>query len=189
MHINTAVIKHIIPLLEKYEGKTATEIPFGTISEEIKRLTGKEVNYRRVLESAVSLAAADFHGRTFSFNIESTSSLRKEMEDSSQARRDRFRHLFNKNDFLAGRVGIKLESIRSDICFTINYILESETNRIYFAAIIGFYGNNINSWGERIGLTETVNRHATPSTHYMDQEGAKEYVYLLEKKVSFSVVK
>lgn len=41
MHINTAVMKHIIPLLEKYEGQQATKISLTTIAEEVKLLTNK----------------------------------------------------------------------------------------------------------------------------------------------------
>lgn len=190
MHINTAITKHIIPLLEKYEGKKSNQIPFGTISEEIKRLTRKEVNYRRVLPSAVELAKSDLHGAsTFSFNIDATATLVSELTQSSQARRDRFRHLCVANDYPGTRVGIKLEAIRSEVCFTVNYILEPETNNIYFAAIIGFYGTSINGWADRVELKETLNKHSTPSTHYMSLAAAREYVYLLERDVKLKVVK
>lgn len=189
MHINTAITKHIIPLLEKYEGKKANEIPFDTITEEIKRLTRKEVNYRRVLSSGVELAKSDIrNASTFSFNIDATSTLVSELTQSSQVRRDRFRHLCVANDLPATRVGIKLDAIRSEVCFTVNYILEPETKQIYFAAIIGFYGTSINGWAERVGLKETLNKHSTPSTHYMSNEAAREYVYLLERDVKLKVV-
>lgn len=187
MHINTAVIKHILPLLEKYEGQPVSKIPFGAISEEILRLTKKAVNYRRVLPSGVDLARADYKGTTFSLNIDHTSEFRQEMEESSQARRDRFRHLYAKSNFPEARVGIKLEAIRSDICFTINYILEPESQCIYFAAIIGFYGTSINGWADRVGLKETQNGHSTPSTHYMTNEAAREYVFLIDKIVTLKV--
>lgn len=188
MHINTAVLKHIIPLLEKYDGKKVTEIPFGTISGEVKRLTKKEVNYRRVLPTAIELAKSELSGSSFSFNIDATSTLVAELNDSSQVRRDRFRHLCVGNNFPTGRVGVKLEAIRSDVCFTVNYILEPETQQIYFAAIVGFYGTSINGWADRIELKETVNKHSTPSTHYMSQAAAREYVYLLEREVTLKVL-
>lgn len=190
MHINTAVTKHIIPLLEKYEGKKVTDIPFHDVAEEIKRLTKKEVNFRRVIRSGVELAKSDLqNASTFSLNIDATATLVSELTQSSQSRRDRFRHLCVPNDIAAMRVGIKLEAIRSEVCFTVNYILEPETQHIYFAAIIGFYGTSINGWAERVGLKETLNKHSTPSTHYMSHEAALEYVYLLERVVTLNVVK
>lgn len=190
MHINTAVLKHIIPLLEKYEGKKAKDISFEDISAEVKRLTRKEVNFRRVLPSAIDLAKSDLNtASTFSFNIDAMSTLVAELTQSSQARRDRFRHLCVESHFLTGRIGIRLEAIRSEICFTVNYILEPETQHIYFAAIIGFYGTSINGWAERVELKETLNKHSTPSTHYMTREAAREYVYLLERDVKLKVVK
>lgn len=190
MHINTAVLKHIIPLLEKYEGKVMSEVPFEKIRTEIKRLTNKDVNYRRVLSSGLELAKSDFKtSSTFSFNIDATTTLIDELTQSSQSRRDRFRHLCVVNDFPSTRVGIKLEAIRSDICFTINYIVEPGTQHIYFAAVIGFYGTSINGWAERVELKETLNKHSIPSTHYMSQAAAREYVYLIERDVKLKVVK
>lgn len=190
MHISTAVDKYIIPILEKYEGMISHAVPFGTIAEEIKRLTNKGVNFRSITESAAALAKHDIlESPTFSFNIDCTSEFRTEMEQSSEARRNRFRHLFVKNDWPRSRVGIKLEATRSDICFTINYILEPETSRVYFVAIIGFYGTSINGWAERVGLKETVNPHSVPSTHYMTRTSALEYVFLLQRVVKFKLVK
>lgn len=196
MHINTAVVKHIIPILEKYEAVNSNTINFFMLSEEIKRQTNKGVNFRRVTKSAVELAHFDFKtvrfvklNSTFSFNIDYTSEFREEMEMSTEARRNRFRHLFVKNDWPRERIGIKLEASRSDICFTINYVLEPETNRIYFVAVIGFYGTSINSWADRVGLHETINKHSVPSTHYMSISGASEYVFLLERVVKLKLVK
>ena len=189
MHINTAVTKHIIPLLEKYEGKKSSDIPFDKIAEQIKLLTNKEANFRRVLSHGVELAKSDLRSAsTFSFNIDATATLVSELTQSSQARRDRFRHLCVPNDIAATRVGIKLEAIRSEVCFTLNYILEPETQHVYFAAIIGFYGTSINGWADRVGLKETLNKHSTPSTHYMSREAAREYVYLLEREVTLKVL-
>lgn len=189
MHINTAILKHIIPLLEKYEGKKVQDIDFVRITSETKRLTKKEVNFRRVLPSAIDLAKSDLKSNnTFSFNIDDIH-LRKELTESTQARRDRFRHLCVSNEMPYFRIGIKPSGIRSEVCFTVNYILEPETQRIYFAAIIGFYGTSINGWAERVGLKETLNKHSTPSTHYMSHEAALEYVYLLERDVKLKVVK
>lgn len=196
MHINTAVLNHIIPLLEKYESACYNTIDFNNLSEEIKRQTNKGANFRRVTESAVELAHFDFKivgfvklNSTFSFNIDCTSEFREEMEMSTEARRNRFRHLFAKNEWPRERVGIKLEATRSDICFTINYVLEPETNRVYFVAVIGFYGTSINGWAERVGLHETINKHSVPSTHYMSISGASEYVFLLERVVKLKLVK
>ncbi|WPJ72068.1 hypothetical protein DEEACLCL_00043 [Salmonella phage CRW-SP2] len=190
MHINTAVMNHIIPILEKYEGKKSEDISFEAISEEVKQRTGKAVNFRSVNPSAIELAKSDItSSATFSFNIDATSSLYTELSLSSQARRDRFRHLCVKNNHSSSRIGIRLEAIRSDICFTINYVLEPETQYIYFAAVIGFYGTSINGWAERVELKETLNKHSIPSTHYMSKEAAREYVYLLERDVKLKVVK
>ncbi|QHB42674.1 hypothetical protein [Dickeya phage Ds25CZ] len=190
MHINTAVTKHIIPLLEKYEGKKLNDIPFQQIAEEIKRLTKKEANFHRVLSSGVELAKSDLrNASTFSFNIVATSNLVSELTRSSQVRRDRFRHLCVPNNNEVTRVGIKLEAIRSEVCFTVNYILEPETQHVYFAAVIGFYGTSINGWADRVELKETLNKHSTPSTHYMSLAAAREYVYLLERDVKLKVVK
>lgn len=189
MHINTAVVYHILPLLAKYEGKPVTEISLSNIAEEIKLLTMKSANFRRVIPNAVNLAKSDLAHNTFSFNIDATSELRQELEQSSNARRDRFRHLYVRPNMPECRIGIKLESVRSDTAFTINYILEPESQRIYFAAIIGFYGNSINGWCDRVNLGETVNAHSVPSTHYMSNAAAQEYVFILEKTVSFSIVK
>ncbi|BBD52233.1 hypothetical phage protein [Enterobacter phage EspM4VN] len=189
MHINTAITKHIIPLLEKYEGKKSKDISFEDISAEVKRLTRKEVNFRRVPPSAVDRAKSDLNtASTFSFNIDATATLVSELTQSSQARRDRFRHLCVANDYPSTRVGIKLEAIRSEVCFTVNYILEPETSNIYFAAIIGFYGTSINGWAERVELKETLNKHSIPSTHYMSLAAAREYVYLLERDVKLKVL-
>lgn len=189
MHINTAVMKHIIPLLEKYEGKKAKEVPFEHIAAEVCRLTKKKANFRRVLPHAVELAKDDLReNKTFSFNIDATPSLMTELSLSSQARRDRFRHLCVGNNFPIGRIGIKLEAVRSDVCFTVNYILEPETQHIYFVAVVGFYGTSINGWAERVELKETMNKHSTPSTHYMTHEAAREYVYLLDREVTLKVV-
>lgn len=189
MHINTAVMKHIIPLLEKYEGQQATKISLTTIAEEVKLQTNKGVNFRRVIDNAVSLARSDMKHNTFSFNIDATSEFRNELEQSSPARRDRFRHLYVRPNMPECRIGIKLEAVRTDTAFTINYVLEPESQRIYFVAIIGFYGNAINGWCDRVNLGETTNSHSIPSTHYMSNAAAQEYVFVLEKVVKFSVVK
>lgn len=189
MHINTAVVYHILPLLAKYEGKQVTEISFANIEEEIKLLTGKAANFRRVIPNAVDLAKSDLKHNTFSFNIDATSELRDELEQSSNARRDRFRHLYVRPNMPEQRIGIKLEAVRSNTAFTINFVLEPESQRIYFVAIVGFYGNAINGWCERVKLAETVNAHSIPSTHFMSNSGAQEYVYILDKVVSFSIVK
>ncbi|ECB2088198.1 hypothetical protein EVH07_11840 [Salmonella enterica subsp. enterica serovar Newport] len=189
MHINTAITKHIIPLLEKYEGKKVNDIDFKMITSEVLRLTKKEVNFRRINPSAIDLAKSDLKGaNTFSFNIDDTF-LRKELTESSQARRDRFRHLCVQQDMPSSRIGIRPSGVRSEVCFTVNYILDPETSNIYFAAIIGFYGTSINGWAERVELKETLNKHSTPSTHYMSREAAREYVYLLERDVKLKVVK
>lgn len=189
MHINTAVTKHIIPLLEMYEGKKVHKVDFKLINSEILRLTKKEVNYRRVTPSAVDLAKHDLGtAKTFSFNIDDTF-LRSELTESSQARRDRFRHLCVSSDMPTLRLGIRPSGIRSEVCFTVNYILEPETDKVYFVAIIGFYGTSINGWAERVDLKETLNKHSTPSTHYMTREAALEYVYLLERDVKLKIVK
>ncbi|QOI58335.1 hypothetical protein pSal_SNUABM02_102 [Salmonella phage pSal-SNUABM-02] len=189
MHINTAITKHIIPLLEKYEGKKVNDIDFKMITSEVLRLTKKEVNFRRINPSAIDLAKSDLKGaNTFSFNIDDLY-LRSELTESSQARRDRFRHLCVTSDAPSLRVGIKPSGVRSEVCFTVNYILEPETQHIYFAAVIGFYGTSINGWAERVELKETLNKHSTPSTHYMSKEAAREYVYLLERDVKLKVVK
>ncbi|QIO03206.1 hypothetical protein HYQ37_gp001 [Salmonella phage pertopsoe] len=190
MHINTAIMKHVIPLLEMYEGKKVHKVDFKLITSEILRLTKKGVNFRRVLSDAVDLAKHDLiMSNTFSFNIDATATLVSELTQSSQARRDRFRHLCVPNDNPSTRVGIKLGAIRSEECFTVNYILEPESQRIYFGAIIGFYGNSINGWAERVGLKETLNKHSTPSTHYISRDAAREYVYLLERDVKLKVIK
>ncbi|QVW27047.1 hypothetical protein [Escherichia phage vB_EcoM-ZQ1] len=55
--------------------------------------------------------------------------------------------------------------------------------------MIGFYGTSINGWAERVELKETLNKHSTPSTHYMSQAAAREYVYLIERDVKLKVVK
>lgn len=187
MHISTAVNKYILPLLAKYEGKPVTSISLSSIAQEIECLTKKGVNFRRVLESAVDLAKSDLAHKTFSFNIDSSKELREELEKSSQARRDRFRHLYARCNLSECRVGIKLDAIRSNTSFTINFVLEPETQRIYFVAIIGFYGNSINGWADRVHLGETVNTHSIPSTHFMSNEAAREYVFILEKVVNFKV--
>ncbi|AUG87954.1 hypothetical protein HOS53_gp206 [Klebsiella phage May] len=189
MHINTAVTKHILPLLAKYEGKPVTNISLTTIAEEVKLQTNKGVNFRRVIDNAVSLARSDMKHNTFSFNIDATSEFRNELEQSSAARRDRFRHLYVRPNMPECRIGIKLEAVRTDTAFTINYVLEPESQRIYFVAIIGFYGNSINGWADRVNLGETVNTHSIPSTHFMSNAGAQEYVFILEKVVNFKVFK
>lgn len=189
MHINTAVMKHIIPLLEKREGIHIHKFNLNDLAETIFLHTGKKVNFRRVLESAVDLARVDLRSPNFSFNIDIAPEMKKELEDSSAVRRDRFRHLVVKNDCPTLRIGMKLEAVRSDVHYTINYILEPESQRVYFAAIVGFYGTSINGWCERVNLKQTSNAHSTPSTHYMSAQAASEYVYLLERRVSLIVVK
>lgn len=193
MHINTAVMKHILPILEQYEGKHIREVPFADIARQIKNATDKEANFLQVNPSAVINAKADFaEEKTFSLNIVLSPSCTQELTDSSQARRNRFRHLVSvhSDDYASRcqRLGLKLEGIRTGVYFTINFIIEPETNRIYFAAIVSYYGISINNWSERVGLQQTLNKHSAPSTHFMDMKSAHDYVFILNKIVKFDVL-
>lgn len=189
MHINTAVINHILPLLAKYEGQHVTKVPLEQLRAEILRQTGKAANFTRITPEAISRAVHDKeNGKTTSFNILLTPECRQELEESSQARRNRFRHLVGQRVDQGDRIGLVLEAIRTPVCFTINFILEPESQHIYFAAIVSYYGAAINGWADRVGLHESVGAHTYPSTHYMTNEAACDYVFLLKKTFQFSII-
>lgn len=187
MHINTAVMNHIIPLLEKYEQEIFSMISLQQIKEEIKALTGKGVNFAFVELAALGRAIEEKQrGQTLSFNIVLSPECEKDLCNSSQARRDRFRHLVGQKVEPTRRICLLLESINSETSFTINCVVLS--GRIHFLAIIGYYGKSINGWAERVGLKETLNPHSIASTHYIPVSAAEEYFYLLRKEYKFAVV-
>lgn len=186
MHIATAVEKIIIPLLEKLEGQHVSNINFPALRKEIYRSTGKDVNFRVIDDNAIRLLESEAKGNFVSFNIEVTPECMTELECSSQARRDRFRHLVGEQLPTKGRVGMMLEAIRSNVCFTINFVPDLQNNTISFKAIVAYYGSSINPWAERVGLRQTEGVHSIPSTHYMPRTSAPDYIFVLAKKVSLS---
>lgn len=189
MHLNTAVVKHILPKLEKYEGKPLSEIPFAELSASILEETGKGVNFNFITDNAERLLRMDMAGaKTVSFNIIIADPCMKELNSSSTARRNRFRHLVGNNQVVQDhRAGLILQEISGKTCFTINVV--ERYNQAHFSSIFGFYGTSINGWYERFNVQETVGQHSVPSTHFMPRENAADTIFMIEKIVKLKVVK
>lgn len=189
MHLNTAVVKHILPKLEQYEGKPVSDIPFQRISREILEETGKGVNFNFVGNHAEELLRHDLsNSKTVSFNIVVTEQCMRELTSSSKARRDRFSHLVSLGKIeTSHRIGMVLNEISGKVSFTIN--VTERFGVVNFVAIVGFYGTSINGWYERHKIGATVAYHSIPSTHYMPRESAMDTIFLIEKKVSLKVAK
>lgn len=189
MHLNTAVVKHILPKLEKYEGMRPAEIPFHELAASIMEETGKGVNFNFITDSADQRLRQDMAGaKTVSFNIIIADPCMKELNSSSAARRNRFRHLVAARPVVQDhRAGLILQEISGKTCFTINIV--ERYGQAHFSSIFGFYGTSINGWYERFNVGETVEQHSVPSTHFMLRENAADTIFLIEKIVKLKVAK
>lgn len=189
MHLNTAVVKHILPKLEKYEGMPLAEIPFAQIALDIMTETGKGVNFNVITDNADRLLRLDMaNSKTVSFNIIIGDDCMQELNSSSAARRNRFRHLVSNRQVVPDhRAGMILHEISGKKCFTINIV--ERYNQAHFSSIFGFYGTSINGWYERFNVGETVAEHSIPSTHFMPRENAADTIFLIEKIVKLKVAK
>ena len=189
-HIRTDINSTIYPIVAEYSGQVWDNEFVRKFKEYVYEKTGFELGIHYINVRALEFAVNELqHGKTFSFNIIAQQSMIDEYEQSSPARRNIFNNIYNPLPHIkeatqcVNRMAIVLPSIRSKKRFDLQ-VIQSDNGQCYPVAIIGYYGDNMNSWGTRIGLKQTRNPHKYPSTHYMHSARSYEYAFIFESIAS-----
>lgn len=187
VRISTVVNEMLTPLLLEHSGKIWTKEFVRSVQKSMYEMCGRHVGFREVNVTAVNYAVTDLSLQaTFSFNVVPTKELIEEYNGSSVLRRQRFDKLYNPTNItfdkekLKNRFQISIPNIRSIKQYDVQLVI-SEDGRVWPVGVIGYYGSNMNSWADRVGLKHTFNPHKHPSTHYMDKEAAQEYVFIIHE--------
>lgn len=187
LHINTVVEKFIKPILIKYAGQPWDEEFARIVQRYIYDKTGKYVGFQLVNINALTHAVQELKsGKTFSFSIIPTQTMKDEFNLSSYARRERFGIIYSNAPvtqdakLAENRFKIALPKIRSKKQYDIQVMMDGRGNA-WPVAVIGYYGSNLNGWAKRVGLKHTQGAHIHPSTHYMEVEKANNYVFIIDE--------